>query len=231
MGIFRLAKKALNRPGDVLPYVVGKLNPESRWRREVFRIGEYFSFSEKGFADARSIPELMTRNYYEERIIRRLLAGTQAASSLEIGCGFGRLSPVIAEFGKEHLSVDINADALATAKAHFPGISFKLASATDLPAASGTVDLIVTWTVLQHIPSPHFEKAIAEINRVRTKSAKILICEATKTPEMAAKHTFAAPSERYAEFFKPLRLTFNGVIPELEANGVGTPGTIMFFEP
>lgn len=231
MRIVRLVKNGLSRPGDILPYVVGKLNPESRWRREVFKIGAFFSFSNEGFAYAKSIPELMTRNYYEEAYIRRLLAGRRFAQSLEIGCGFGRLSPVIAEFAEKHLALDINESALKQAKQHFPGIRFELGSATKLPLPDRAVDLVFTWTVLQHIPAGHFEEAIAEIKRVRTKDACILICEAVGETDAKGGHTFGRSAERYAAYFKPLRMTFSGVFKELEANGVGSPGLVMFFEP
>ena len=78
------------------------------------------TFRETGFVAADSPASLLARHNYESACIRRLLAGKEINRSLEIGCGYGRLTPTFAEFSVEHIAVDIDTDALAIAPRAYP---------------------------------------------------------------------------------------------------------------
>jgi ubiquinone/menaquinone biosynthesis C-methylase UbiE len=119
---------------------------------------------------------------------------------LEIGCGFGRLSPYIAEHFEQHTAVDINAWALSEAGQFYPQVSFSQASATELPFADHSFDTVITWTVLQHIPNSLIDKALSEIKRIAKPNSLIILCEATLhagKPEKDWQHTH----DRFPEFY------------------------------
>ena len=137
----------------------------------VVRLGEYVTFRPEGFVSAPDPGSLLCRHYYEVKQLQHFLGqlaglGVRAGRSLEIGCGYGRLSPYIAEHFEQHTAVDINGWALSEASRFYPGITFSESSATELPFPSHRFDVVITWTVLQHIPNHLVGKALSEIARV-----------------------------------------------------------------
>src|SRR5258708_31109010 len=79
----------------------------------VVRQGEFVTFRPEGFVEAKDPGSLLCRHYYEVMQLRRCLGfmvgqGVKPGRSLEIGCGFGRLSPYIAEHFDQHTAGDIN---------------------------------------------------------------------------------------------------------------------------
>ena len=163
----------------------------------VIRQGEFVTFRPEGFVEARDPGSLLCRHYYEVTQLRRCLGwmgeqGVKPGRSLEIGCGFGRLSPYIAEHFEQHTAVDINTWAVSEASQFYPQISFSVASATELPFPDHSFDTVITWTVLQHIPNSLVGKALGEIKRVAKPTSLIILCEATLhagKPEKDGQHT------------------------------------------
>lgn len=153
-----------------------------------------------------------------------------AEQSLEIGCGFGRLSPIIAEYSRHHIGIDINRDALATARLSYSELQFQEASATSLPFPDDSFGLVTTCTVLQHIPPDRFNEVIAEVKRVFAANGTLLICEETRKLNARDQHTWHRPLETYTKLFKPLTLLSETYIDEIDRMpGMETPGRVMLF--
>lgn len=193
-------------------------------------IGNYITFQGHGFVAADSPELLLARHNYEAAEIRRLLNGSYSRS-LEIGCGFGRLSPHIAARSASHRAVDVNPTALKTARRHYPQFDYEEASATDLPFEDGTFDLIVTWTVLQHIRPNLIDQAMREIRRVALPSATILLCEesALSADDQAQRwhtHTWHRSPEFYSERLKGFTLLESHDVVGMTTIGLPSPGTI-----
>jgi SAM-dependent methyltransferase len=209
-------------------------------RGSVVRQGEFITFRPEGFVEAAGPAALLCRHYYEVMHLRRCLdaideRGISPRRSLEIGCGFGRLSPYIAERVEQHTAIDINEWAVGEARRFYPNISFHTGSATELPFADGSFDLVLTWTVLQHIPNNLVAKALAEINRVAASRSMLVLCEATLNAGKAEKkgqHTHDRPPEFYADAFAPRSLIVSEFIAELDRlPAIGSPGRLMVFGP
>ncbi|MGI8491289.1 MAG: class I SAM-dependent methyltransferase [Acidimicrobiales bacterium] len=82
--------------------------------------------------------------------IRRALA-------VEIGPGLGRICAALAEHFDRVIGIDVSAEMVERAKALVPDarICFEVGNGTALrPLESGAADLVMTFTVLQHLPSP-----------------------------------------------------------------------------
>jgi SAM-dependent methyltransferase len=123
---------------------------------------------------------------------------------LEVGCGVGAHSVLLARFAKELVGVDIpgeyagytppgfrsSADiSRALVNQHF-GIKnarFEDAFPDNLPCGSDSVDLIFSWTVLEHIPD--LKGAYAEMKRV-LKPGGVMLHVAPVS--MSAIHTMAS---------------------------------------
>ena len=188
------------------------------------------TFRESGFVAAPSPSLLLARHNFEVARIHRELQDVHSLRSLEIGCGFGRLSMVFADHSDSHVAVDINEDALHAARMVYPGIDFRTAGALDLPFPDNHFDLIVTWTVLQHIRPDRIGAAIGEIHRVMRADSLLLMCEETRDPAGAAPHTWHRSLDEYALMLSPLRLERHGVISEIcRVPGMESPGEVMVF--
>ena len=189
------------------------------------------TFHERGFVSADSPVALLARHNYEVECIRRILRDRRFHNSLEIGCGFGRLSPIFARASQRHQAVDINTDALAIARQTYPAVSFELGSATALPFRDGQFDFVVTWTVIQHVPPDRIQAACEEIKRVLAPGGLLLTCEETRyatRPVSARAHTWHRAIEDYAKMFSPLALESSGDIVEIDRlPGQESPGTVM----
>ncbi|OLS25557.1 MAG: putative methyltransferase YcgJ [Candidatus Heimdallarchaeota archaeon LC_2] len=146
-----------------------------------------------------NLPQFASRLYYETKQIRDTLNGRKFEKSLEIGAGYARLSPLITEFSDEHHAIEPSAELYAISKNLYSNIKFINTTADSLPYADNSFDFILTWTVLQHIPTELFEKSIQEINRVAKANATLLICEYTK--ETPSKSTFGHSIEEYNNLF------------------------------
>lgn len=184
--VSKLIKKGMRNPPKVPPYILGKVFPNSRWGTgtNVDKRNEYITFTPGGFAASPSgRPDFSAKSYYEVRELRRLLteylSTVPVEKSLEVGCGYGRLSPWIAEFSKDSYAIEPNEDALSEAQVQYPDIQFRNENAIDISFEDGCFDVVVTWTVLQHIPPHSIKDACNEIYRVTKEQGIVLIAEAT----------------------------------------------------
>lgn len=219
--IARVARRAL-RP----------VFPRLTWGTDIRRIGDFVSFTERGFVAAHSPADLLFRTYWEHAELRRLLGDRTIERSLEIGCGFGRNSPVLAELAREHIAVDVNAEPLELARRHYPHVHFEVASATKLPFADESFDAVVTWTVLQHIPPHLISAACAEIARVTRPGGRVILLEASRyagrEPDRSA-HTFDRSAATYEDLLAPLRLVETHWIEAIHRVHPYSPGEVMVF--
>ncbi|MDP4149255.1 MAG: methyltransferase domain-containing protein [Bacteroidota bacterium] len=69
---------------------------------------------------------------YGEDLVK-LLAPSIGEEILDLGCGTGHLTQLIAEAGADVTGVDSSNEMIEKARAAYPGLHFRVASATDLP--------------------------------------------------------------------------------------------------
>jgi SAM-dependent methyltransferase len=78
------------------------------------------------------------------------------AAALEIGCGMGRICLALSERFDQVIGYDISTEMLRKARDLVPDerVDFRLTEGSSLPGtADASVDLVLTFTVFQHIPS------------------------------------------------------------------------------
>jgi SAM-dependent methyltransferase len=224
--------KARRRPGSVLPALVRAVRPGSSLGADWRHLGDHITFRERGFVAASSPAQLLTRHNYEQRYVRELLDGRPIGDSLEVGCGFGRMSYLLAQLVERHVAVDVNPEALELARRSYPDVDFRQASVTDLPFPDSSFDLVFTWTVLQHVPPDQVGRALSELRRVLRDDGVALLCEAARNPDSPGSHVWDRPASFYAEGLAPARLTFESYIDELDrVSDAGSPGLVMLLEP
>jgi ubiquinone/menaquinone biosynthesis C-methylase UbiE len=189
------------------------------------------TFRERGFVSADSPSALLARHNFEVDRIRRELREVIAGRSLEVGCGYGRLSMTFAEHSRHHTAVDINPEALLMASRTYADIHYVRASAASLPFPDGQFDLVSTWTVIQHVRPDHIHDVCAELRRVLAPGGTLLLCEETRRPDRSGGHCWHRRISDYASMFQPLSLKRHGYIAELDRlTGMESPGEVMVFD-
>lgn len=209
MRAINLVKKGLQDPTRIPPYLLGRLFPDSRWGPEWRREDGFVTFEDGGFAGGSPTrPELSARIFYEVSQIRDSIGDREYDRSLEIGCGYGRLSGWIADFADDAVAIEPNADALAQAEILYPDIEFHEALAADLPFPDDSFDLLVSWSVLTHVDPDRIERTAAELKRVATDDATFLLCEQTSGDRSPANRP--RPPSQYEALFEPYRVVRTG---------------------
>lgn len=129
-------------------------------------------------------PRAMLRAYLEQRDVREFCANLGVAGHLsaacDVGCGFGRLTPVLTEFAERVVGFERETALLSIAQALQPRIDFRaIENLQHLPADPASFDLGLVFTVLQHVPEPEVRAVIDELRRIVRPAGYLLLCEET----------------------------------------------------
>jgi len=143
------------------------------------RLDGVYTWSGHGWG-ARPVPESLAYHSFNRKLLADALAGRRFRRSLEIGCGFGAQTPWIAEQSDEAHAIDANDEVLREAQRWYRSVRFQRARVQDLPFPNSHFDLVVSWTVLQHIPPEDIEAAASEIRRVLAGDGVLLLFESMK---------------------------------------------------
>lgn len=225
-----LVERGLNRPDKIPRYLWGLLVPSERWGPEWRRRDGVVLFEPGGFASsARTRPEFASNLFHEVAGLWAICDDhleSRPTRSLEVGCGYGRLTPWIAMRSARHMAVDPDRRALVRAAVQYADtdapapnateqsgidttnatgtqdISFVRGRAESLPVPDDAFDLLVTWTVLQHVPSETIADAVSELRRVLAPGGLVVCCERVRPP--ADDHIWPRSIETYERLFDPL---------------------------
>ena len=188
-------------------------------------------------------PPALLRNYLEQRDVRDHLAraslGGPIKTAYDVGCGFGRLTPVLAEQAERVIGFEREASLIETARRLLPDYEFiHVASLEQLPVADAIAQFVMIFTVLQHMPDSNAETVIREIMRVLAPGGFVLVVEETDPTLEAGDVTRAELGYTkgrswswYAQKFEPLqpiRMAPRTIEPGYPRADVGT---YMLFGP
>jgi SAM-dependent methyltransferase len=104
---------------------------------------------------------------FEELLALELRGGTL----VEVGCGIGRVTRVLARRARRVVAIDVSAEMLARARAANPGLAgveWVLGDGTSLaPVPDGAADGVFSHVVFQHVPDPRVTLGyVREMGRV-----------------------------------------------------------------
>jgi len=163
-------------------------------------------------------PRAILRSYLEQRDVRSLCArassGRRITAACDVGCGFGRLTPVLTEFADLVVGFEREATLLQIARSLQPTIEFRqVDSLAQLPGDDGAFALALVFTVLQHVPQPEVQGVIDELRRIVSPRGHLLLCEETdgtlEVGDRAQAHlgyTCGRPVATYSSWLAPWRL-------------------------
>ncbi len=99
---------------------------------------------------------------------RELSRATEARNVLEVGCGEGHLSAILASDGRAVRGIDISPSVIAQARAHpdnqAHGARFEVGSVYDLAPEADATELVVCCEVLEHLEDP--DRALSILARL-----------------------------------------------------------------
>jgi ubiquinone/menaquinone biosynthesis C-methylase UbiE len=94
---------------------------------------------------------------------------------VDVGCGTGEITRRLHELGLDIFGIDVSPGTVQVARAHHPDLTLAVAPLHALPLASRSVDGVVCWYVLQHVPDAELEAAFRELRRVIRPSAVAMV--------------------------------------------------------
>jgi ubiquinone/menaquinone biosynthesis C-methylase UbiE len=114
----------------------------------------------------------------DQTVTKSILANLRHKSVLEIGCGTGKNTVLLAEIAETVWAFDFSVGMLEKARQKVPArnVSFVVADLTrEWPCKQRTVDLIACNLVLEHVRDLSF--IFAEAFRVLVKGGRFFVCE------------------------------------------------------
>lgn len=106
----------------------------------------------------------------------RFGAGARPAL-LDVGCGVGRMHPLLAPIVGTLAGTDLSAEALERARSDNPAVDYLLGGEGVLPFGPAAFDATMAVCVLHHVPPPSRPALIAELARVTRPGGLVILIE------------------------------------------------------
>lgn len=105
-----------------------------------------------------------------EFVIVKSLLPLSGAHVLELGCGKAEITRAIAQGGQVASITALEVDEIQHAEnlqiGDLPNVSFSVGGAEAIPAADASVDIVLMFKSLHHVPMDKVDQALGEIRRV-----------------------------------------------------------------
>lgn len=170
----------------------------------------------------RMVPELHRgRVIYAEHMVRYLAAASWVADKvvLDVACGSGYGSKLLAERARSVIGVDLAPDAVEYAREHYgaPNVEYRCGDALGMPVDDGSVDVVVSFETFEHVPDQ--ERFLAEVKRVLTPGGVCLL-STPNVDEYPTGNAFHVKEFQLGELLELLSSHFAVVAPYYQGTWV-----------
>jgi len=161
----------------------------------------------------RMIPEMhQGKLIYGEHLTRYLATQglVKGKTVLDIACGSGYGTKLIAKYAKKVYGVDVDYDSVEYARQNFAGknIEFSVGDATKIPLDNDSVDVVVTFETIEHVKN--YKQFLSEINRVLSPDG-LAIVSTPNDLEFAEGNHFHLHEFKYKELLDLLKKDYKYV--------------------
>lgn len=158
-------------------------------------------------------------NYFKSRdkltlhiakLIEKFAKKNQLNSILDIGCGSGKMVNFLQQGGFDAKGCDNSQIAIKLARNINKKSTIYLASATNLPFANESFDLILSISLIEHLSNKKIKTFLAQSKRVLKPNGFIFLITpnfATPIRLLKGKKWFAYQDPTHINFFTPKRLS------------------------
>ena len=171
------------------------------------------------FTGERYVPQLRGQIYYEH-LHRYALALSLAGDKdvLDIASGEGYGSALLAMVARSVVGVDIDESSVRYAGSRYTAmnLSFRSGSATQIPIADASVDLVVSFETIEHLVE--HERMFAEFKRVLRPAGRLIISSPNKLIYSDAR-AYTNPYHVRELYFHELRDTLKDFFPAVRLFG------------
>jgi SAM-dependent methyltransferase len=148
------------------------------------------------FTGERYVPgvpgEIAHEHWHRYAFARRFVLARRV---LDIACGEGYGSALLAEAAAHVIGIDIDTPALAHARAVYadrPNLTFVQASAATVPLRDASVDVVVSFETIEHIRAEDQPRMLAEFARVLVPDG-LLIISSPNRPQYSEARKYVNP--------------------------------------
>jgi ubiquinone/menaquinone biosynthesis C-methylase UbiE len=165
------------------------------------------------FTGERFVPgvpgEIAHEHWHRYAFARQFVAGRR---TLDVACGEGYGSALLASAAASVVGVDVAPDVIAHASGRYrdrANLRFEVGSAAKLSLADGSVQAVVSFETIEHLPREEQPRMIAEIARVLTQDG-VLILSAPNPVEYSQKRGYRNPFHLH----EPTRGEIDGLLAQ-----------------
>ena len=94
---------------------------------------------------------------------------------LDLGCGPGHITGYLRSLGVDATGIDMVPEFIAHARAAHPGVEFQLGSIDSLDVANHSVDGILAWYSLIHLPPEELDGVLTEFRRAMAPAGTLVL--------------------------------------------------------
>ncbi len=126
----------------------------------------------------------------QEKALRKHIPMGKGELAVDVGCGYGRLTPVLAEKGWQAIGIDPAPHLIEYARKHYPGPEYRLGGLPDLPLQASTVSVMLVQNVLRPLKMMGRLEDARGVGRYLAPGASVLLVE-----NIRYKHPDFVPEE------------------------------------
>jgi SAM-dependent methyltransferase len=118
---------------------------------------------------ADQVRDLLDETPYERSVLvlfSELVQATDGGPVADVGCGPGRITAHLRSLGLDAFGIDLSPAMVEAARREHPGLRFEVGSMTDLDLADASVEGLVAWYSLIHVPDDEVGPVFAHFRRV-----------------------------------------------------------------
>jgi SAM-dependent methyltransferase len=172
--------------------------------------------SDLEFTGERFVPgiagEIAHEHWHRYAFARRYVAGKRV---LDVACGEGYGTALLAGVAGAVTGIDIDAGAVAHARktyAALPNLRFAEGSAARLPLPDASVDVVVSFETIEHLPRADQPRMLAEIARVLAADG-VLVMSAPNPVEYSTARNYRNPFHLHEPDRAELAALLGGAFP------------------
>lgn len=113
----------------------------------------------------------------QEKALRRHIPRGRSQLAVDLGCGFGRLTPLLGDCGWQAVGIDPSPELLTYAKEHYPGPDYRIGGLPDLPVEPAAISLLLIQNVLRPLKMMNRLDLLGGFGRYLAGDAQVVLVE------------------------------------------------------